>query len=203
MSTEARDTAVFILFPGALAFELATAADVLSRKLAVVIATPDGSDHVDDTGLVYRAQHAYADVDLDRCRCVAIAGGNLFSIKDCQPLNRLLRQADERGLLLGAICAGPLALAQAGVLVGHAYTQAGLYPESDQYRWDGADFRREPLVISGNVITALPEAHIDFAIELGVRLGVFADSAAAERKRDYYKGRHDRDWTKSGAVPGI
>jgi protein deglycase len=195
--------AILVLFPGAIAYELATAAQVLSRKFAVEIATPTGDDHVDASGLTYRAHHAFADVAPAECACVLVAGGGLLSIKDNEPLNALLRRASERGVILGAICAGPLALAQAGVLAGHAYTQAGLYPASDQYRWDGAEFRAEPLVVSDHIITALPEAHIDFAIELGKRLGVFVDDDDASRQRGFYRGEYERDWTKVGAVKGL
>jgi 4-methyl-5(b-hydroxyethyl)-thiazole monophosphate biosynthesis len=198
-----RDKVTVILFPGAIACELVISVEILSKRLAIEVATPTGADHVDASGLTYRAHRAFSDVDLDTCRAILIAGGGLLSIKDDAALNALLRRADERRILLGAVCAGPLALAQAGVLVGHAYTQAGVYPESDQYRWDGAELRRELLVESGHIITALPEAHVDFAIAVARRLGVFDDDRDAEIKRGFYKGRYDRDWSKVGPIAGL
>jgi protein deglycase len=197
------DRVILVLFPGAIAYELATAADVLGRKLRVEVATPSGADHVDESGLVYRARWSFTEVPIDECRAVVVAGGGLLSIKDDEALNALLRAADARRLVIGAICAGPLALAQAGILRGHRYTQSGLYPASDQWRWDGAEQCAQQLVVSGHIITAVPEAHIDFAIELGRHLGVFPDDAEAERKRDYYKGRHERDWSKVGPIAGL
>ena len=195
---------LLVLFPGALAYEVASVAAVLAPRLTVEVITPDGADHVDETGLVFRAQTSFADAEADagEVGAVIVAGGNLESILDNQPLGRLLGSVHGRGGLTAAICAGPLALAQAGVLRGHAYVQAGYYPESVQSIWDGAEERRELVVVSRNVITALPEAHIDFAIAIGQHLGVFADEAATELRRNYLKGRFDRDWSKSGAVPG-
>lgn len=197
---------VLVLFPGAVAYELASVAAVVAPPLQVEVITPDGADHVDETGLVLRADRSFAEAAaedlLSGVVAVAVAGGNLESILENEPLGRLLRAIHDRGGLVAAICAGPLALAQAGVLRGHAYVQAGFYPESVQYIWDGAEERRDSVVVSGNVITALPEAHIDFAIAIGQHLAVFADEAEAEVRRGYLKGRFDRDWSKSGAVPG-
>lgn len=197
---------VLVLFPGAVAYELASVAAVVAPPLQVEVVTPDGADHVDETGLVLRANRSFAEVAReDALRgvvAVAVAGGSLDSILDNEPLGRMLRAIHGRGGLVAAICAGPLALALAGVLRGHAYVQAGFYPQSIQHVWDGAEERRDPVVVSGNVITALPEAHIDFAIAIGRHLGVFADEAEAEARREYLKGRFDRDWSKSGPVPG-
>lgn len=194
---------VLILFPGAIAYELLTAAQVLSRKYAVEVATPTGADHVDESGLVYRASGAFADVDVATCAGILIAGGGLLSIRDDASLNALLRRADDRQVVLGAICAGPLALAEAGVLVGHSYTQAGSYPASDQHRWEGAELRREAVVVSGHIVTALPEAHIAFGIEVGNQLGVFESEEEAERQRGFYRGEYVRDWSKVGPVEGL
>ena len=194
---------VLILFPGAIAYELVTAVHLLGAKFAIEVATPTGEDHIDASGLVYRAARAFADVDPGQCAAILVAGGGLLSIKDDAALNFLLRCADRQKAVLGAICAGPLALAQAGVLVGHRYTQAGIYPASDHCRWDGAEFCRDPVVVSDNIITALPEAHIDFGIELGKRLGVFSSEQDAERQRGFLRGNNDRDWSKVGPIaPG-
>lgn len=197
---------LLVLFPGAVAYEVVSVAAVLCPPCALQVITPEGEDHVDETGLVLRAQASFAEAERaqgeEGAAAVVVAGGNLESILGNEPLGRLLRSIHDRGGLTAAICAGPLALAQAGVLRGHAYVQAGFYPASMQSIWDGAEERRDPVVLSGNVITALPEAHIDFAIAIGQRLGVFADDAEAEVRRNYLKGRFDRDWSKSGPVPG-
>lgn len=192
-----------VLFPGAVAYELATVAAVVGPHLPIAVITPTGNDHVDETGLVYRAHASFADLEhAEDVSGIVVPGGDLGSILDNEALALLLRSVHQRNGLVAAICAGPLALAQAGVLRGHAYVQAGYYPESTKHIWDGADERRDPVVVSGNVITALPEAHIDFAIEIGRHLGIFASNQEAELRRDYFKGRFDRDWSKSGPVLG-
>ena len=127
---------LLVLFPGAVAYEVASVAAVLAPPLTVEVITPDGADHVDETGLVFRAQASFTDAERaaggQRVAAVIVAGGNLESILDNQSLGGLLRAVHGRGGLTAAICAGPLALAQAGVLPGHAYVQAGCYPASVQ-----------------------------------------------------------------------
>lgn len=193
------ETITLILFPGAVACELVMTAELLSPKLTVQVATPDGADHADASGLTYRASCAFADVDLEDCAAIVVAGGDLLGIWDNRDLSSLLVRADQRKILLGAICAGPLALAQAGVLAGHRYTQGGYYPPSAVPLWDGAELVRETLVVSDHVITAMPEAHVAFAVEIGVRLGAF-DRTAGRRKLGFYTNNYERDWSQVGVV---
>lgn len=195
--------AVAVLFPGAIAYEIVSAIEVLARRLTVRLATPGGRDHEDESGLVYRAHLDFAAATREQPECLVIAGGDLAAIIDDQALFELIRGVDRRGGTLGAICAGPLALALAGVLRGHAYTQAGRYPASMQHVWDGAEFRTDPVVVDGNLVTALPEAQLDFAVEVGRRAGAYPDDAAAESHRSYLHGRRPRDWSLSGPVAGV
>lgn len=45
----------------------------------------------------------------------------------------------------------------------------------------------QKFVCDGNIITAKPEAHIDFAVEIACRLEA-ADASKANRVKDYYRG---------------
>jgi 4-methyl-5(b-hydroxyethyl)-thiazole monophosphate biosynthesis len=109
-------------------------------------------------------------------------------------LDDLLRAADRDGLLLAGICAGALVLAKTGVLRGrritHTYTVdhgPREIVEATERFFEGSEYVDEPLVADGSVITAKPEAYVEFAVEIALRLGA-CDAARAGMLRRYYRG---------------
>jgi protein deglycase len=195
-----RDAALTILFPGAVLYEVMCAIQILSKHLAIEMATPRGANHVDETGLTVSVNLGFGEALSRNYRCILVPGGDLGAIADDEELSCLLRENYAHGAVLGAICAGPLALARAGLLKGRAYTQAGRYPASVEHLWSGATFQQTSVATSDRIVTALPEAHIDFAIEIARQLGLFRDEAEAEGRREFYKGTFSRDWSAIGAM---
>lgn len=185
----AKPSILVVLYPGCIFFELALALELVSEKFEVVFATPDGTEHLASNGATIRADASYENVDLDDCKAILIPGGDPGSIKDNAAIDRVLRDADERGLWMAAICAGPLVLAKAGVLNGrqiaHGYGAEQL--EFLKSYFEGVQLTDDQFVCDGNVITAKPDMHIDFAVELACRLGA-ADASKANRLKDYYRG---------------
>lgn len=180
---------VAILYPGCIFFELALALELLAEKYQVVFATPDGSDHQASNGSVLRATTSYKNVDLSNCRAVLVPGGDPGSIKDNKDIDEVIQAANDKGLWLAAICAGPSVLAKAKVLKGkriaHGYGPKQL--EFLKSYFEDVQLTEEKFVCDGNVITAKPEAHIDFAVEIACRLDA-ADASKANRIKDYYRG---------------
>ncbi len=126
-------------------------------------------------------------------------GGNCESVIDNKELGEIIVKANEKKLIIGAICSGPLNLAKAGILKGRSYTHAAIYLQELAHVWDGGNFVKENVVIDGNIITAQPHGHIDFAIELGKRLGLFEKNPGeAAGYRNYLKGECAVDWSKIG-----
>lgn len=183
------ESIVIILYPGCITFEVALAAELLGRNFNIVIATPDGKDIADASGLPFRTQLSYSQVSLENCRGVLVPGGDPGSLVKNVEIDRLLQSAHERKLLIGAICAGPSVLAKAGVLVGrkiaHGYGPEQLDFLKDYFR--GVHLTDELFVVDGNIITAKPEAHIDFAVEMACRLGS-VDAGMSGRLKEYYRG---------------
>ncbi|MDO4711444.1 MAG: DJ-1/PfpI family protein [Peptostreptococcaceae bacterium] len=84
----------------------------------------------------------------------------------------LERFRDEKEFVIGAICSGPIFLAQAGLLKGRKFT-ASLYMEMyERFRsieQDNVVF--ESIVEDGNIITATGDAFALFAIAIARKLG--------------------------------
>ena len=95
---------------------------------------------------------------------VVVGGpGSALLARDQEVLG-LLRKADEKGKVLGAICLGPMALACAGILSGK---NATVFPEKEALRAlkdSGAFYLEKAVVRSGRVVTAGgPDASGEFA----------------------------------------
>ncbi|QVK18890.1 DJ-1/PfpI family protein [Mycoplasmatota bacterium] len=105
-------------------------------------------------------------------------------------LKTLIEKLNTEKKLLCAICAGPQFLANAGVLNEVQFTTT-LTKESlandnleDFFNWD--HFIREKVVRDQNIITALGNAFIDFAIEILDYFNAFEDANQKEFYRKQY-----------------
>jgi putative intracellular protease/amidase len=174
--------ALVLFYPGCIEFKAILAAQVLHEEhLVIDVATPDGSDYLGPSGIVLRATHGYAGVRPGDYRVVIVPGGDTASVLENETLLGILRTANEAGATLGAICAGPLLLARAGLLKGRRFPH-GYGPDSPLPDWEGGTFEDQPVVKDGNIVTAKPEAYIDFAIEVLYAAGLH-DSWTVESLR--------------------
>ena len=158
--------ALVIFYPDCIEFEAILATQVLhGENLTIDIATPDGTDYLGPSGIALRATHSYADVHPEEYRVIIVPGGDTKSVLENETLLGILKAANEAGATLGAICAGPLLLARAGLLKGRRFTH-GYGPDSPFPHWKDGSYEDQPVVVDGNIVTAKPQAYIDFAIEV-------------------------------------
>ncbi len=183
------ENVVITLYPGCISFEIALAAELLGHKFNIQIATPDGKDVEVTSGLPFKAQLSYSQFSPENCRAVLVPGGDPGSLVENTDVDHLLQLANKNGILIGAICAGPSVLAKAGILVGkriaHGYGPEQLEILKNYFR--GVDLTDEMFVADGNILTAKPDAHIDFAVEIACRLNC-VDASKSGRLKEYYKG---------------
>jgi 4-methyl-5(b-hydroxyethyl)-thiazole monophosphate biosynthesis len=111
-----------------------------------------------------RADHLLADFK-ESYDGIILAGGQpgTTNLMKSENVLRIIRTAHEKGLLIGAICAAPSILAEAGILDGY---NATCYPGVEE-RLGKAVFIEEPVVKDRTIITSRGVGTaIDFAIEL-------------------------------------
>jgi 4-methyl-5(b-hydroxyethyl)-thiazole monophosphate biosynthesis len=108
---------------------------------------------------------------------VVLPGGmpGAKNLKEDARLRDLLRRSAERGKLVAAICAGPIALEAAGLLAGKRATS---YPG---HELPSATRSEEAVVSDGNIVTSRgPGTALEFALALVARLAG-ADTSAQLR----------------------
>ncbi|BBD08116.1 DJ-1/PfpI family protein [Desulfovibrio ferrophilus] len=85
---------------------------------------------------------------------VVIGGNGIKKEWKNEDAHRILREAQQQGKIIGAICAGPGVLAYAGVLDGKnatAHPKSGAsFPMKDH----GCSYTKKSVVVDGNIVTA-------------------------------------------------
>ena len=143
---------VLILPDGCEEGEALTIADVLRRAaVECELCALQNRDVTGAWGNVIRADHVLTSMDA-QADMIILPGGYKGAENMCsdETLQAVLRQMDQDGKLIAAICAAPLALEKAGVLKDHCYTS---YPGIRDRLTDGT-WRDELVVSDGNLITS-------------------------------------------------
>lgn len=114
------------------------------------------------------------DGDLSSYDAVVLPGGmpGSANLRDNAQLMQEIRRFQEENKTIAAICAAPIALAQAGVLKGKRYT---CYDGVEKQIQDG-HYQKETVVVDGKLITSRgPATALAFAYQLVSELGGDAD----------------------------
>jgi 4-methyl-5(b-hydroxyethyl)-thiazole monophosphate biosynthesis len=164
-------SACVLLANGFEEIEAITVIDVLRRAgvdcttIGVGTCTPKGSHDIPvgaDVEIDDVADDAYWDV-------VVLPGGlpGATNLRDDARVQALVRRQHERGGSLAAICAGPIALAKAGVLAGRRVTSyPGFAPQLGE-----VEYLDEAVVTDGTIVTSRgPGTAMAFALALVERL---------------------------------
>jgi len=127
---------------------------IMEEGWRVDVATPTGQDMMGKYGVPARATMATADLKALDFDGVLLPGG--FESPDRLRIRpevlQFVREMDEAGKLVAAICHGPWILISAGLVKGRKVT--GYMSIADDLKNAGAAYMEEDLVIDGNLISA-------------------------------------------------
>ncbi|WP_255304634.1 DJ-1 family glyoxalase III [Sporolactobacillus terrae] len=162
--------------------EAVTAIDVLRRGgVDVVLAS------VADTPLVEGSRKIVvkADVSIDSEGLfdfdgIYLPGGakGAKTLRDDARAQKLIRAYKEKGKLVAAICAAPIALEQAGVLKGETATSNPDFKDHIKQ----AAYHEEPIVVSGKLLTSRAAGTtLPFALEILRQLGLQDEAKQVSR----------------------
>ncbi|MEM9133579.1 MAG: DJ-1/PfpI family protein [Actinomycetota bacterium] len=191
---------------GVLLYSGCTIAEVIElvtrladAQIRVVFAGAGSEVITDRSGLQLRPDASVEDLDSAALDVVIVPGGDPEAIIGDPRVARLLSSVANSGGLIAGICAGVLVMGSAGLLRGrsitHNYRAPWAPPEISavvERFWEDAQVEPDPsvgVVVDGQVITALPNATIEFAMTVCRRLGVYGTDRAAQLGR-YLRGEH-------------
>lgn len=87
--------------------------------------SPDGGEVTSEGGLTVKPGGAFADVTPERHRAIVVCGSGAWQRKEAPDIAPLLSLALDQGVLVGAICAGTLTAARAGLFDQRRHTSNG------------------------------------------------------------------------------
>lgn len=126
-----------------------------------------------------------SEVHADEVDLFVIPGGDPKTIYNTPILNTFLTELHEKGTYIAAICGAPVHLAKAGILNGRQFTTSVIKEHQDDFK--GGVLKDENVVIDGNIITAKPNAYVDFAIEVGKIMDIYEDEADFQQTIEFFK----------------
>lgn len=169
-----------LLAPGFEEIEAVTVIDVLRRaEVETTVLGVEATEVEGSHGITIRADALLREHAGDLWDAVVLPGGLPGSthLRDSEAVLALLRAQHARGGRVAAICAAPIALSAAGVLVGRRATSYPSFAEQLQC----GEYTEASVVVDGSVITSRgPGTALLFALRLVAELcdGARADQLA-------------------------
>ena len=159
--------AIVFLANGFEEMEATGTVDVLCRG-GVEVKTVSISSEREVTGahgMVYLADATFGDMDFSEADALILPGGMPGTINMCNhyDFNTKLKEYNERGGLIAAICAAPMVLGKAGILGGR---RATIY-DGMEAELLNAEYTGEDVTVCENIVTGRgPGLAMDFALKL-------------------------------------
>ncbi|RXZ84689.1 type 1 glutamine amidotransferase [Paenibacillaceae bacterium] len=142
---------------------------------AVVISLEKGSKLTGKQGTISYTSHLAAEdaVASDYDAVIIPGGSSPAKLLKNKHMLKFVKDADEAGITIAAICHGPQLLAEAGLLKGKTLTS---YPGiADEVKEAGGSFVDKEVVVDNNLITSrTPDDEPAFIQEIINKLGVAA-----------------------------
>jgi putative intracellular protease/amidase len=135
----------------------------------VRIGTPGGAEVTSIGGVRAAADLAFDAVDPADADLLLVIGSAQWIEAEDPVVTDLLRRADAAGLPIGAICAGTLAAARAGLLDGRPHTSNALaFLQAKAPAYSGAAHYQDMprAVTGGNLVTAPGSAPASFSVAI-------------------------------------
>lgn len=187
---------LFLLYPGFADFEINILSMAFHGNEPYRTVTASLREHLvggvtGAAGMTVMPQVAIEEVDPNEYEALVIPGGEPLSVLANEQLRRVVQGFHEAGKYLGAICAGPAVLADAGVLDQVSYTTSLTADQNPEYRdvfpWEGK--KEEHVVTDGRIVTAIGSAYVEFAGELLEKMEFFEQETEKQEFLNFFKNR--------------
>ncbi|MGN4424940.1 DJ-1/PfpI family protein [Bacillus cereus group sp. MYBK30-1] len=172
---------LLFVYPTFAEFEITVATALLKNNYEIITAGLTKEMIISETGLQVQPHIELNEVCVEEFEGILIPGGDEVYLKDAELLFSVIRQFHEQEKLVAAICAGPYALAKAGLFKEISYTVTIDYQKLDCF--PVGNFVYTEVVQHSNIITAQGHAFVPFGIAIASYFGV-----ANEHNTNFYRG---------------
>ncbi len=166
-------------------FEIVIPMLILKTKYEVITIGVTKDKVHSSEGMQCEPHMTIEDVILTKKDVLVIPGGDPTKLFDHEGVYDLIRQANELGITIGAICAAPIHLAKAGILSDREYTTS-LDPKEDN-PFNPDMYVHDNVIVDEHIITAKPSGYVDFGIVLGQQLDLYEDQDDFEETVDFFR----------------
>lgn len=136
------------------------------RSDELITVSLDETEVTSAEGFIMKPHVLIDNVNANDVDAFIIPGGNSPSILGNKKLQTLLKELDEKEKIIGAICYGPLLLADAGILSGRNFTTSVTTDLELFNIFEGATHVDEGVVVDKHIVTAKGEDYVDFALTI-------------------------------------
>lgn len=167
----------FLIFPGFCNYEIALTLAVLYDRREIVTFGIDKKPMRCEEGFQVVADRTLSEFAPDEYDCLLISGigGSPDDVLYNQTYIEFLRQFQGRGdILIASMSLSPALIAQAGLLQDRKFCIGMVEEDRDEFApfLNYENQVRAPIVVDGNVITAMGHALREFAVEVARKLDV-------------------------------
>ncbi|MGV3289478.1 DJ-1/PfpI family protein [Bacillus wiedmannii] len=173
---------LLFVYPTFAEFEITVTTALLKNKFEIITASLTKELIISETGLQVQPHIELSEVCVEEYEGIIIPGGDAIHMRDAEELFTVIRQFHEQEKLVAAICAGPYALAKAGLFKDISYTVTMDYKKLDCFPVE--NFVYEEVVRHSNILTAQGHAFVPFGIAIASYFGV-----ANEHNINFYGGK--------------
>lgn len=177
--------ALLFVYESMAEFEIANTAVLLNTKADLKTFGIKSMPVKGAGGLFIIPELSIEEVKPAEYEALIIPGGNPSEYLQEKRLFELINDMNSARKTLAAICAGPVALARAGVLSGRNFTMSD--DPSDYSFFPETGFYNDYIIVDKKIITAKAEGYVEFAIAIGDSLGLFADSNDRKTWEDLFR----------------
>lgn len=125
----------------------------------VTVAGPRAGTYAGKHGYPLKAHKAFGEIEIKKFKALIIPGGGAPDrLRTMPEAVRLVREASEKGLVVGAICHGPQLLIEAGVVRGRKATSY-ISVRTDLIN-AGAEYEDRAAVVDGTLVTSRTPADL-------------------------------------------
>lgn len=174
-----------LVYEGFAHFEVILASYFLKTQGEIVTVGLSNEIITSGEGFQIKPHKTLEEVVCDEVDVFIVPGGDPKVLYDVDELYLLLKALNEKEITIGAICAGPVHLAKAGILENKEYTTS-LDVNTNEY-FDADLYVNENVVIDENIITAKPTGYVDFGLHIGDMMDIYEDEDDRQETINFFK----------------